>query len=81
MALPRGRRRPILAPRGRLVHATPNDDRACPTGVGHGRLAQEAEGHRLGSLGPRQPVLKPGMEDIPVAARSRAQHEPTRHLP
>ena len=31
MALPRGRRRPILAPRGRLVHATPNDDGACPT--------------------------------------------------
>jgi len=70
-----------LARRPRLVHATMHDDRACPAGTTHGCLAQEAERHRPGSLGPRQPILESRMEKLPVSPWSRAQHEQTRQLP
>ena len=81
LVVPIHRHRPLLPARRRLVHATPDDDGARPTGAAHGHLAQEAEGHDPGSLGPRQPVLQPRMADLPVAAQPRSKHEPPRELP
>ncbi|SDE62049.1 hypothetical protein SAMN04488239_12521 [Ruegeria marina] len=75
------RHRPVLAPRGRLVCAIPNDHGPRPASFANGRLATKTRWTGHGAFRSGFTVHQAGVADVCTSVQSGTEQEPARKLP